>query len=245
MKSVLVLLLISASVCYSTNEKLVWDYLINQGLSKAGAAGLMGNLYHESGIRSVIYENAYKSKIGLTDQQYVDQVNSGAYTNFVRDAVGFGLAQWTYWSRKQALLNKCKGKIGDMTCQLSYLMDELRSGQYSSLLSTLKTSNDVRTCSDQVMVKFENPADQSSAAKDRRYQTSANYYNTFSGSTVTPSGPSEPSNPGSYTTYTVKSGDTLSGIAARYGTTVSAIASLNGITNTNLIYVGQVLKIPK
>ena len=44
--------------------------------------------------------------------------------------------------------------------------------------------------------------------------------------------------------YTVKSGDTLSEIAQRYGTTVSAIASLNGISNPNLIYVGQVLQIP-
>ncbi|KAH0795471.1 LysM peptidoglycan-binding domain-containing protein [Histomonas meleagridis] len=49
---------------------------------------------------------------------------------------------------------------------------------------------------------------------------------------------------GSYTTYTVKSGDTLSAIAARYGTTVSAICSLNGIKNANKIYVGQKLKIP-
>lgn len=48
----------------------------------------------------------------------------------------------------------------------------------------------------------------------------------------------------SYITYTVKSGDTLSAIASRYGTTVSAICSLNGIKNANLIYVGQVLKIP-
>jgi len=46
------------------------------------------------------------------------------------------------------------------------------------------------------------------------------------------------------TTYTVKSGDTLSSIAAKYGTTVSAICTLNGIKNANLIYVGQKLKIP-
>lgn len=45
-------------------------------------------------------------------------------------------------------------------------------------------------------------------------------------------------------TYTVQSGDTLSGIAQRFGTTVSAIASLNGISNPNLIYAGQVLQIP-
>lgn len=43
--------------------------------------------------------------------------------------------------------------------------------------------------------------------------------------------------------YTVVSGDTLSGIAAKFGTTVAAIASLNKISNVNLIYVGQVLRI--
>ena len=45
-------------------------------------------------------------------------------------------------------------------------------------------------------------------------------------------------------TYTVKSGDTLSGIAAAYGTTWKTLQSLNGITNANLIYPGQVLKLP-
>lgn len=44
-------------------------------------------------------------------------------------------------------------------------------------------------------------------------------------------------------TYTVKSGDTLSGIASRYGTTYQKIAADNGITNPNLIHPGQVLKI--
>lgn len=45
------------------------------------------------------------------------------------------------------------------------------------------------------------------------------------------------------TTYTVKSGDTLSGIAAKFGTTYQAIAAKNGISNPNVIYPGQVLKI--
>jgi lysozyme len=45
-------------------------------------------------------------------------------------------------------------------------------------------------------------------------------------------------------TYTVKSGDTLSAIAVKYGTTVAAIASANNITNINNIKVGQVLAIP-
>ena len=44
-------------------------------------------------------------------------------------------------------------------------------------------------------------------------------------------------------TYKVVKGDTLSGIAKRYGTTVSALAKLNNIKNVNRIYVGQVLYI--
>lgn len=46
-------------------------------------------------------------------------------------------------------------------------------------------------------------------------------------------------------TYTVKKGDTLSSIASKYGTTVKKIASLNSISNVNLIYVGQVLTISR
>lgn len=45
-------------------------------------------------------------------------------------------------------------------------------------------------------------------------------------------------------THTVKRGDTLSGIAKKYDTTVEALVSTNGIKNPNLIRVGQVLQIP-
>lgn len=49
--------------------------------------------------------------------------------------------------------------------------------------------------------------------------------------------------PSSSTYYTVKSGDTLSGIAAKFGTTYQKIAADNGISNPNIIHPGQVLKI--
>lgn len=52
------------------------------------------------------------------------------------------------------------------------------------------------------------------------------------GGTTTPSSP---------TIYTVKSGDTLSKIAAKYGTTVDTLTEINAIQNRNLIRVGQVL----
>jgi peptidoglycan-N-acetylglucosamine deacetylase len=50
--------------------------------------------------------------------------------------------------------------------------------------------------------------------------------------------------PGATGTYTVQRGDTLASIAARFRTTVQQLVSLNGIANVNLVYVGQVLRVP-
>jgi LysM repeat protein len=49
--------------------------------------------------------------------------------------------------------------------------------------------------------------------------------------------------PATGTTYTVRHGDTLSGIAQRHGTTVGALARLNRIANPSAIYAGQVLRV--
>ncbi|EOJ53962.1 endolysin [Enterococcus sp. DIV1368f] len=47
----------------------------------------------------------------------------------------------------------------------------------------------------------------------------------------------------SETIHVVQCGETLSSIATKYGTTYQALASLNGLSDTNMIYVGQVLKV--
>lgn len=59
----------------------------------------------------------------------------------------------------------------------------------------------------------------------------------------TPAPAPKPAPSKDYVEYTVKPGDTLSGIAAKYGTTYQKIASDNGIADPNLIYPNQVLKI--
>ena len=51
------------------------------------------------------------------------------------------------------------------------------------------------------------------------------------------------STPQGENTYTVQAGDTLSGIASKYGTTYQELAALNGISDPNIIHVGQVLKV--
>ena len=58
-----------------------------------------------------------------------------------------------------------------------------------------------------------------------------------------PGNRNEESSHGSVKYYVVRSGDTLSKIASRFGTTTQELVKLNDISNPNLIYVGQVLKI--
>lgn len=165
----------------NSNEERIWNYLIQKGLSKAGAAGLMGNLYAESALNPKNLQNSYERSLGYNDESYTKAVDNGSYTNFVRDSAGYGLAQWTYWSRKQGLLDfvrAAKKSVGDLEAQLDFLFKELSEG-YSSVLKTLKSTTSVKTASDSVLVNFERPADQSASAKSRRAGYGQGYYDKF------------------------------------------------------------------
>ncbi|MBQ3388392.1 MAG: hypothetical protein IJG60_04180 [Thermoguttaceae bacterium] len=88
-----------------TPEEIIWNYLYEKIGNPYGTAGLMGNLYAESTLHSNNLQNSYERKLGMTDDEYTDAVDSGTYENFVRDAAGYGLAQWTFWSRKRRFSN--------------------------------------------------------------------------------------------------------------------------------------------
>ncbi|MDL2225687.1 LysM peptidoglycan-binding domain-containing protein [Eubacteriales bacterium OttesenSCG-928-M02] len=60
----------------------------------------------------------------------------------------------------------------------------------------------------------------------------------------TPTPPTPPPVDPTIIDYTVVRGDTLWGIAQRYGTTVNDILAINNIPNPNLIYPGQVIRVP-
>lgn len=163
------------------NESTIWNYLKSQGLNNYGIAGLMGNLYAESGLNPKNLQNTYEKKLGYTDDSYTAAVDNGVYSNFVKDAAGYGLAQWTYYTRKQNLLNYAKTKgtsIGDLTTQLEFLMKEL-SSNYSSVLHTLKTATSVLEASNAVLLKFECPANQGTSVQTARANYGQKYYNQF------------------------------------------------------------------
>lgn len=60
----------------------------------------------------------------------------------------------------------------------------------------------------------------------------------------TPAARPQPATPTATGTYTVQRGDSLSSIAAKFGTTWQALQSVNGLPNPNLIFPGQVLRVP-
>lgn len=170
-----------------TTDEKIWAYLKAQGLNDFGIAGLMGNLQAESGLTPKNLQSSFENApaktggVGYTDESYTAAVDSGAYAGFVTDRAGYGLAQWTYPTRKQALLNFVKTmrrSIGDLEAQLGFLVTEL-AGSFPRVLAVLKSATSVQEASDCVLLDFERPADKSQSVKDRRAAMGLTFYNKF------------------------------------------------------------------
>ena len=164
----------------SNNDKIIWNYFKVKGLSDYAVAGLIGNLFAESGLNPQNLQDSFEAKLKMTDLQYTAAVDNGTYTNFVRDSAGYGLAQWTYWSRKENLLNfknASKTSIGDLWMQLDFLWKELKG--YAKVIDGLNTAKSVLEASNVVLLEFEKPADQSAAAQLKRASYGSVYYNKF------------------------------------------------------------------
>ena len=173
----------SVSVGTVASEKDIWNALRSNGITAAGAAGTMGNLYAESALNSKNLQQTYERSLGYSDDSYTSAVDSGKYKNFVHDSAGYGLAQWTYHSRKKNLYNYAKSKnksIGDAGMQIEFLLKELKEG-YSGVYNTLKSATSVRKASDAFMTKFERPANQSENAKQKRANYGQKYYDKYAG----------------------------------------------------------------
>ena len=169
-----------------SNAKIIWDYLREHDINEFGTSGIMGNLYAESALSPINLQNSYERSLGMTDAQYTAAVDNGTYTNFVHDAAGYGLAQWTYWSRKEGLLKlaKAMGKsIGDINVQLLYLYSELK--QISGFNQYVKNATSVQQASDFILLNYERPLDQSQSMKNVRASCGMKYYNEFAGASST------------------------------------------------------------
>ena len=208
----------------NSNEETVYNFLIQiMNLNSAAAAGVVANIYCESGF----------SPTALGD-----------------GGTSYGVCQW-HASRCTNLKNWCNSNGKDYNSldgQLWYLKHELEES-YTSVLNYIKNVENNATGAYNAGYYwcryFEVPADTENTSVRRGNLAKSTYYPKYSGTTVTKPSSSTPSSGSSgETVYIVKSGDTLSGISAKYGTTYQKLASYNGILNPNLISVGQQIKIP-
>ena len=163
----------------------IWDFMKSKIGNEYGVAGLMGNLYAESGLSPTNLQNTYETSLGMTDAQYTTAVDNGSYSEseFVNDSAGYGLAQWTYYSRKQLLYNEKVSagvSIGDIDLQLNFLYWELQNS-YPTVLRTLETATTIRQASDVVLLDFERPADQSESVQLYRASLGQSFYNELTG----------------------------------------------------------------
>ena len=153
-------------------EVRAYKYLRKQGMSHAGAIGMICNLEAESDgfytdrMEYVLVKRLKEAGYNYTDKSYAAAIDSGKITleeymhPLPGKQYGHGLAQWTSPGRKKLLYERAKASkvsIADINLQLEYLIWELKN-KYQSVWNVLKTATSIRTASDYVLKNFEIPA---------------------------------------------------------------------------------------
>lgn len=139
-------------------EATIYRALRAGGLTRAGALAVMGNMYCESALRS----DNVQDNCPMGDNDYTLNVNFGGISRdaFSHDAYGYGLCQWTYYTRKAELYDLAKStgvSISDEKMQVAFCLSEMRR-DYPGLLQFLQTTGDMATAVERVCKEYERPA---------------------------------------------------------------------------------------
>ena len=83
------------------SAQTIYTQLIEAGMSIVGACAMLGNMEAESNLRSNIVQHGLTS---MSNEEYTEWANQEKNLNaFAHDEVGYGLCQWTHWTRKYKL----------------------------------------------------------------------------------------------------------------------------------------------
>lgn len=167
----------------STRAEKAWNFLKSKGINDYACAGIIANLDRESALNSCNLQDSYERTLGYSDSSYVTAVDSGRYSKeqFVNDGAGFGIAQWTYHSRKRSLYEflKSRGKsIGDYEFQLEFFYKEITE-DYPGIYKALQGVSTVLEASNVMLLKFERPKDMSEKVQQERASCAQIYYTRF------------------------------------------------------------------
>ena len=125
-------------------------------MTPIAACAMGGNMYCESTMHSNI---AQRGMTSLSDAEYTAAADAGTI-DFAHDAVGYGLCQWTYYTRKQKLLEYARAygtSVGDETMQVKFCLEELRT-EYASLWAYLQTAQGLYEAAARICKEYERPA---------------------------------------------------------------------------------------
>ena len=170
------------------SKKTIWEYLKAKGFSDVAAAAIMGNMEAESSCVSCRLQGDFSTDYQKS-REYTAMVDRGEISReqFVYNGPGgggYGLCQWTFWSRKAGLFDLAQSQgvsVGDEFIQVEWLVRELFQDEYRSVLNTLHNSESIRECSDAMIRKYLRPADQSDAVCVQRAKFCKQFYAEFAG----------------------------------------------------------------
>ena len=141
----------------------IYNRLRAAGLTEAGALGFLGNWDCESNCEPFRVQGDF-SPYRTVSHQYTKDVEDGRIPmhQFAHDAKGYGLAQWTFYSRKEGLYDywkKSGKKLDDCEMQTDFALYELvTEGQYATVNQAVRTSNDLYSCVKIICERYEQPA---------------------------------------------------------------------------------------
>ena len=165
------------------NEKEMYNYFMEVIKNTIGVCALMGNLQCESALYSDNLQNVFNKKTGLSDEEYTSLVDTGEYNKnkFIHDGYGYGLAQLTFYSRKENLYNYAKEKgcsISDYKMQMDFIILELNYYRCNGMnfISYLKQTTDINKSTVDIMKIYEAPYDISNEAQNARKYASKLFY---------------------------------------------------------------------
>lgn len=146
------------------SAQTIYDRFRAAGMTHAGALAMLGNAQCESGLIPYRVQGDFSADYAKS-REYTQMVDDGEITRtmFIYNGPGgggYGLFQWTFWSRKVSLYNfavQRQGSIGDEAMQVDFAIDELKR-DWPGLWSFLCKTEDVRTAVSNVCYQFENPA---------------------------------------------------------------------------------------
>jgi len=143
------------------SKQQIYNLLRQGGLSQAAALAMMGNWQCESGLEPNRLQGDF-SPYRTVSKDYVRRIESFELTRdvFAHDSKGFGLAQWTWYKRKEALWDawhKSGQSIASAELQVKFALYELKTG-YSALYDYLMVCNDLYTATSRICKEFERPA---------------------------------------------------------------------------------------